>query len=60
MAFNSEIIRKVDKCYVGDDCVQVMTGYRGCMLLLGPDQILYHDQANCDYINKYLDDERKG
>ncbi len=59
MTFNPEIIRKVNKYYVGDDCVQVMTGYRGCMLLLGPDQILYHDQANCDYINKYLDDERR-
>ena len=59
MGIKKEFVQKVDSHYVGNECVQVMMGYRGCMLLLNPNGLIYHDQENCDYINKYLDDDRR-
>lgn len=55
------IIQKIDDCYVKDDCVQVMIGYKNGLTLLNADGILYHEYAHetDSFINRYVDDDRR-
>lgn len=57
---NLEWIQKIDKCYVGDDCVQVMVPYKNSTTVLGADGILFHHKKDSNFsTNKYVEDERR-
>ena len=58
------ILQKIDKQYVGDDCVQVMFNYKKGLCIIKDKQIIFYH--NCDeneaqykYKNEYLNDERR-
>lgn len=53
------IVQEVDPIYVHDDCLQMMMAYKDYLLLLGNGNILYRDIPGYDYINEYLNDERR-
>lgn len=59
MNLNNRVIQKIDSKYVGDECIQMMMAYRKYLGLIGNGEVLYHDQANYELINKYLEDERR-
>ena len=53
-------VKKIKSCYVGDDCVQIMFAYNDGLTILSPEGVVYHENGtNNEYINKYLDDERR-
>ena len=56
---NIKIAKKIPTYYVGEDCLQEMIGYRGSLLMLSPDGIIYQDTHAEEKINKYLEDERR-
>lgn len=57
---NDEIIRRINRCYVGDDCVQLMVPYKNGITILNKNGILYHHKKDSDlFIYKYADDERR-
>ena len=59
MKSKTEIVQRVASHYVGDDCLQIMLGYKGNMALLSPSGLMYNDLPNRDYVHQYLEDERK-
>lgn len=60
MKKQTEIVQKIERQYVGDDCVQIMIPYRNAITILSQDGMLYHHKPGSDvYINKYLEDERR-
>lgn len=53
-------VQKIEKHYVGDDCIQIMVPYRDKITVLDENGIVLHSENNLNlYINKYLDDERR-
>ena len=56
---NIKFAKKIPAHYVGEDCLQEMIGYRGSLLMLSPDEIIYQDTHAEEKINKYLEDERR-
>lgn len=64
MVNGSNIIQKIDKKYVGSDCVQVMFKHNHGLVIIKDKQIVFcdlpHDSTNeFGYINKYLQDDRR-
>ena len=55
---NNEIIQRLKKCYVGEDCCQTMFPFGKKATIISPDGILFHI-ANNDITNSYSDDERR-
>ena len=56
----SEIVQRIEKQYIGDDCIQIMIPYRNAVTVLNQEGILFHSKIDSDlYINKYLQDERR-
>jgi hypothetical protein len=53
------IAKRIPAHYVGEDCLQEMIGYRGSLLMLSPEEIIYQDTHAEEKINKYLEDERR-
>ena len=56
---NIKFAKKIPAHYVGEDCLQEMIGYKGSLLMLSPDEIIYQDTHAEEKINKYLEDERR-
>lgn len=55
-----EIVQKIGKQYVSNDCIQVMIPYRDAMTLLNQNGILFHSKTGSNlYINEYLHDQRR-
>lgn len=60
MKKNLEVVQKIEKQYVSDECIQVMIPYEDAITVLNYDGILFHsDNESNLYINKYLEDERR-
>ncbi len=57
----AEVIQKIEKQYVGEDCIQMMIPFKKCITILNQDGILFHQMkgSNLLYINKYMEDERR-
>lgn len=55
----SEIVKKINSWYVGEDCVQDMISYQNKLTILNKDGILYNHKEGSEIINKYLEDERR-
>ena len=54
------IVQRIESCYVGEDCIQTMIRYDNNFTVLNKDGILYHYESDSqNYINKYLEDERR-
>lgn len=53
-------VKRIEKHYVGDDCVQYMINYKDAITVISPEGILFHSKNDSDlYTNKYLEDGRK-
>jgi hypothetical protein len=54
-------VRRINRKYVKDDCVQVMFGFRKGMTIDKPytKELLFNYEKKNDYYNNYLDDERR-
>ena len=53
-----EFIQRINKCYVGNDCVQIMVPYEPnkAISILNSDGMTYHYKPNSYmFINKYTD-----
>lgn len=60
MSTNKEIVTRMPKHSIGEDCVQLIIGYKKSLTLLNPSGILYYDTPFSSlHINKYLEDERR-
>lgn len=60
MANTNEVVKKINSCYVEDNCVQISYPYNDCITILNKNGILYHHKINSNFfINKYLSDERR-
>lgn len=56
----SEIVQRIESCYVGDDCLLVMVPYENALTILNQDGIIYsHKEGSHVSINKYVEDERR-
>ena len=56
----TELVQRVERQYVGDDCVQIMLPYDNSITFLGEQGILYHHVPESSfYVNRYLEDERR-
>lgn len=42
----SEIVQRVERQYVGDDCIQIMIPYRNAITVLNQDGILFHSKSD--------------
>lgn len=57
---NEEVVQKIDKVFVSNDCVQVMIPYKTALTILSKDGFLYHHNPGSNVrINKYLKDKRR-
>ena len=54
-----KVAKKIPSHYVSEDCLQEMIGYKGSLLILSPEGIIYQDTHAKEKINKYLEDERR-
>lgn len=60
MKKESKIIQRIESCYVGEDCVQIMVPYQKAITIFDDKGILYHSKkGSSTYNNKYLEDERR-
>lgn len=60
MKNKKENVQRIEKQYVGDDCVQIMFPYIEALTIFNPEGMVYHHKPGSDvYINKYLEDERR-
>ena len=56
----SEVVKRVQSYYVGEDCIQVMLYYKKNLTILNKDGIIYsHENGPHASINKYVEDERR-
>lgn len=56
---NKRLIQRIDKKYVGEDCIQKMVGYKNYLAIFGNGENLYCDFPNWKFIHRYIEDERK-
>jgi len=55
-----ETIRKINDCYVSDNCIQTIIPYRKSITILDKNNIKYHYSSNSkNNVNSYLEDERR-
>jgi len=59
MKTEREFVSRIKSHYVGEDCIQIMTGYIGGMIITSPKETIFHDQDGHDYVHKYVEDERR-
>ena len=61
MKNRDEIVERVSRPYVGNDCVQVSEGYNDSLTIFSRDGIIYHDVIDypCISINRYMEDDRR-
>lgn len=61
MKNRDEIVERVSKPYVGNDCVQLSIGYNESLTIFSRDGIIYHDVIDypCISINRYMEDDRR-
>ena len=56
----NEIVQKVNKWYVGDDCAQLMVPYKNAITILDRNGIVYHHKEGSEvFVNRYITDERR-
>lgn len=56
---NSRIIQRIEKKYVLREFLEVILEYKKSLLLVGNNEVIYHDEDGYDQINKFLTDKRK-
>lgn len=56
---NTRVIQRIDKKYVGEDCIQKMVAYRDYLAIFGNGEELYFDFQKYGFIHTYLEDERR-
>lgn len=60
MSNTSEVVMKINDCYVADDCVQIAYPYNECITILNTHGMLYHHKINSNFfVNEYLNDYRR-
>lgn len=68
MKDKSLVVQKIPKCYVGEDCIQIMFPFTESIIVCEKEAVLTEEYIRCcydvndrngDVINKYLEDERK-
>ena len=60
MKEQKQIIQKIEKHYVGEDCIQATLQYRDSITILDKNGILYHHLEGSHLnINKYISDNRR-
>ena len=56
----NEIVQRVNKWNVGDDCAQLMVPYKNAITILDRNGIVYHHKEGSELlINKYIIDDRR-
>lgn len=56
----NEIVQRINRWYVGEECIQVMTPYQGAITILNNTGIVYHHKEGSEvFINAYMEDERR-
>lgn len=57
---DEKIVRKIEECYVGEDCVQVELPYVETLSVFSKEGMLFHDEGDADfYVNQYMEEERR-
>lgn len=60
MKKTNEIIQKIERPYVGEDCVQFMASYKKSLTVFDKKGIMFHSMPNSKLeINRYVKDERR-
>lgn len=59
MALDQEIVQRIERQYVGEDCLQIMIPYGISLNLISEDGIQFHHAPNDYLINHYNDDARR-
>ena len=57
---NNETVQRINRWYVGEDCVQIMIPYKNAITILDKNGIVYHHKKGSKiFTNNYVNDNRR-